>query len=301
MIEDINNEVLTNWGIKAKEVISKTSSIFEIDHQFILKRYNDIEKIKKNIKIIQTLISLGIPVPTVIHTKDKQFYFILDNYQYLLMKKLPGDRISEINDKNVGFLMGKVIGDLHLAFLKFENLMTFRENSLLSEIEGWVKNNFEQDEWKLVKESEYLNIVDQIRIVNNDLPRQLIHRDVHLGNFLFLNGQLSGYIDFDLSQKNIRIFDICYFLAGLLSDQNVNKITDEDWLLLVKETIKGYETRILLTDKEKFILPFVMEGIELLCISYFLGINNSNFAFQSLQTYNRIKKIEADILKVIKE
>ena len=29
--------------------------------------------------------------------------------------------------------------------------------------------------------------------------------------FLFYNNKFSGYIDFDLSQINIRIFDICYF------------------------------------------------------------------------------------------
>ena len=34
------------------------------------------------------------------------------------------------------------------------------------------------------------------------LPVQLIHRDVHFGNFLFDEGKFSGYIDFDLSQRN---------------------------------------------------------------------------------------------------
>lgn len=37
------------------------------------------------------------------------------------------------------------------------------------------------------------------------LPIQLIRREVHLGNLLFDNNKFSGYIDFDLSQKNIRI------------------------------------------------------------------------------------------------
>ena len=42
---------------------------------------------------------------------------------------------------------------------------------------------------------------------------------MHFGNFLFQEGSFSGYIDFDLSQKNIRIFDLCYFLAGLLAEE----------------------------------------------------------------------------------
>lgn len=73
------------------------------------------------------------------------------------------------------------------------------------------------------------------------LPRQLIHRDVHFGNFLFDHGEFSGYIDFDLSQKNIRIFDICYFLTGLLSSQIGSGLDTEEWLRIVKDAAAGYE------------------------------------------------------------
>lgn len=32
----------------------------------------------------------------------------------------------------------------------------------------------------------------------------------------FQEGKFSKYMDFDLSQRNIRIFDLCYFMLGLL-------------------------------------------------------------------------------------
>jgi len=40
---------------------------------------------------------------------------------------------------------------------------------------------------------------------------------------LFDQGKLTGYIDFDLSQKDARIFNICYFLMGLLSEGHREK------------------------------------------------------------------------------
>lgn len=48
----------------------------------------------------------------------------------------------------------------------------------------------------------------------------------------------SGYIDFDLSQRNIRIFDIAYFLLGLLSDKEYNTLSEDSWLIIVQETLR---------------------------------------------------------------
>ena len=45
---------------------------------------------------------------------------------------------------------------------------------------------------------------------------------------LFFEGDFSGYIDFDLSQRNIRIFDICYFLTGLLAEETENAYTKKE-------------------------------------------------------------------------
>lgn len=82
---------------------------------------------------------------------------------------------------------------------------------------GWVAESLTREKW--LDEETFRSAVGNLQDGYDRLPRQLIHRDVHFGNFLFDHGEFSGYIDFDLSQKNIRIFDICYFLTGLLSSQ----------------------------------------------------------------------------------
>lgn len=293
------DEILTSWNIKIKEIIPKTPFVWEINAQYILKKFNNIEIIDKNIKIIQSLKLSGIPVATIINTHNNESYLKHNKNQYLLTEKLPGDTIQRINEKQIGFIMGKAIGQLHLAFRVFDNILTFRENSLLTEIDGWVKNNFKKSNWKLINEIEFINFVDRLRIIYNELPRQLIHRDVHFGNFLFLNGEFTGYIDFDLSQKNIRIFDLCYFLAGLLTDKNIKSFSIEEWILFIKYTVNGYETQIKLNESEKFAFSMVMEGIELLCASYFIGINNCDVANDCIKVYNKIKTLEKDILACV--
>ena len=124
------------------------------------------------------------------------------------------------------------------------------------------------------------------------LPVQLIHRDVHFGNFLFSDGKFSGYIDFDLSQKNIRIFDLCYFLLGLLSEKEKLEITDEQWFDLVKKTFAGYGRKLKLTEAEKNAVPYVMECIELLFISYYESVNDIRCAEDAYKIFTLVKKQE---------
>lgn len=128
---------------------------------------------------------------------------------------------------------------------------------------------------------------------------QLIHRDVHFGNFLFLDGKFSGYIDFDLSQRNIRIFDLCYFLLSLLSEEEKFGLTDELWLTFVKELFAGYEQKLQLTELEKKAVPYVMECIELLFVSYFHSINDARYAEDAYKIFQFITQQETKIWRNI--
>ncbi|MDE6926953.1 MAG: hypothetical protein K2P59_17195 [Acetatifactor sp.] len=45
-----------------------------------------------------------------------------------------------------------------------------------------------------------------------------------------------------MSQKNIRIFDLCYFLAGLLAEETSEAFTRREWLENVEAVLAGYES-----------------------------------------------------------
>ena len=168
--------------------------------------------------------------------------------------------------------MGSAIARLHDAFLQCEKKMAFWDNSLLKEIQGWVLETFDRNGWQILDREAYDKAAEALEAVYYELPKQLIHRDVHFGNFLFCEGELSGYIDFDLSQRNIRIFDVCYFLTGLLSEETDDVFTREEWLASVKAVIAGYESVNPLSEKEKSAVPCVMACIEMLCAAYFIRV-----------------------------
>ena len=135
--------------------------------------------------------------------------------------------------------------------------------------------------------------------VYSDLPKRLIHRDVHLGNFLFEGSNFTGYIDFDLSQKNIRIFDICYFLLGLLCRESGSQIEDTQWFEHVKSVVNGYHQIIPLADVEKASIVTVMKNIELLFVAYFLSEKDEVLARDAGKIFKFICDHEAMISKMV--
>lgn len=67
---------------------------------------------------------------------------------------------------------------LHRAFVSCENAMEFWDNSLLSEMKGWVRETLINNEWQIIDQEEYSKAVETLEAGYDYLPKQLIHRDV---------------------------------------------------------------------------------------------------------------------------
>lgn len=272
-------DILSNWSLQGevKQIYATTWSVSE---GYVIKVYTERSGMDRNITMLKTLHQAGIPVAEVIPANSGRDYYEEGERYYVMTRRLPGSNLAGLGQepKEICYRMGNVIGRLHLAFQKCEEKLTFWDNSLLEEMTGWVQEKLRDSEWSDIREDEYLQAVSELQSVYDKLPRQLIHRDVHFGNFLFDKNVFSGYIDFDLSQKNIRIFDIAYFLLGILCEEGNNCIDREQWYDLVGETVRGYEEQLRLTEQEKEALTIVMQCIEILFTAYFISIKDEKCA-----------------------
>lgn len=292
-MKDKIEQIICNWKLENKDIKQIYNTTWQVGDDYVLKVYQSFSMLERNLKILQLLDRMDIPVGKPIATTNNEQYVSFNDWFYFLSRRLPGSNIVRIgNDSRIGTVMGEIIADLHIAFKKCEEVDVFWSNSLLDEMKGWIKNNFEANDWKFIRKEEYEDTVSQLAMVYDDLPVQLIHRDVHFGNFLFSDGKFSGYIDFDLSQRNIRIFDLCYFLLGLLSEKEKLEITEELWFDLVKNVFAGYGRKLKLTEAEKKAVPYVMECIELLFVSYFESVNDICCAEDACKIFAFVKKQE---------
>lgn len=293
-------QIINEWDIEENKVKQIYDSAWQIAEDFVLKIYEDVNMLQRNIKILSILEDMGIPVGGIILTKDKKTYVKDNEYYYILTNKLSGSNITNIHkDAAIASEMGQVLARLHKAFRECEVQDEFWDNSLLKEMNGWIKDVFAKNNWKYIEEAEFDNLLDRLEKVYDKLPVQLIHRDVHLGNFLFANGKFSGYIDFDLSQRNIRIFDLCYFMLGLLSEEEVLNISEVQWFDILKYFFAGYEQEHKLLPEEKQAVPYVMEAIELLFVAWFMEQNDIKCAEDARGIYQfvntHIEKIKQTI------
>lgn len=290
------NSILKQWGINENCGKQITETAWEIGDKYVLKEYTDKKALDRNIKFINELKQNNIPVTHIISNENGTDFATESDKYYLLTERLKGKNAVTIREwDGMPFQMGKIIGELHKAFLKIHIDDEIWENSLLDEMQGWIFDNFEKDHWNNIDRKQYEKTLSNLKKYYDVLPKQLIHRDVHFGNFLFSDGEFSGYIDFDLSQTNIRIFDVCYFLLGLLVEEE-NQMSTEEWFRIVKDTVAGYNSVMHLKREEYRAIPYVMQSIEVLFISYSLGVNDKEGLQSSKVLYNLILEREKDLI-----
>lgn len=298
-MKELIEQILSLWGIENGQIIQIYPSAWEIGHSYVLKTYEDKEQLERNIKISTILSDCNIPVAQILPTQTGEPYAEHKNLYFFMTHKLQGRNITFHKDNETARKMGCAIAKLHKAFLQCEKEIPFWDNSLLKEMQGWIRDTLIKNEWQIIKETEYLKTVETLQNVYDRLPRQLIHRDVHFGNFLFFEGSLSGYIDFDLSQRNIRIFDICYFLTGLLAEETESAFLPEEWIENVKALIRGYESILPLSAAEKDAVPCVMKCIEILFAAYYIDTEDIKLAHDACNVFHFIQNCESGLINAI--
>ena len=106
--------------------------------------------------------------------------------------------------------------------------------------------------------------------IYESLPQQIIHRDPNPGNII-LCGDNWGVLDFDLSERNIRIFDPCYAATAILSESFEADNTDKlnQWIIIYKNILYGYDEVVKLSDNEWKAIPYVVITNQLISTAWF--------------------------------
>ena len=300
IMSDKIKSLLPNWNMQGESIKQIYGTVWQIGEDYVLKVYNESESMERNISINNHLENMGIPVGELLRTNRGERYVEAEGQYFFVSRKLYGSNIVSLKfgDKTAE-AMGEIIANLHIAFKSFEDRIEIWNNSLLDEMSGWVKESFDKSGWQNISINEYNEIICNLESLYSKLPVQLIHRDVHFGNFLFHNGKFSGYIDFDLSQKNIRIFDLCYFVLSVLSEKEKFEITEDKWFDFTKNVFSGYDKILKLTDEEKQSAVLVMECIELLILAYFEGNEDSGLAKKTYDIFKFIHTNEKRIERIV--
>ena len=267
MVDEAIKRALSNFDIKQINAIEQIyQSAWKVNDQYILKRNQNIEQLKKSIAISELLLNENVPVAKFLRTEEDKAYITIDDYHYCLMNKLSGQRIDPYigNYAENGLKLGRIVANLHVALKKIEPLVHVYDSW---EFSYWIMDEI-TDNHIFIRQDVMDHCISFVHACTL-LPKQLVHGDIHLGNLLFEGDDFMGYLDFDLSQQNLRLLDICYLCSYMLIGIYHEQTRIPVWREIIKGVIAGYEeiTPLLACEKQAFPDLFVLN--ELTCVAFF--------------------------------
>ena len=162
--------------------------------------------------------------------------------------------------------IGEIIGQLSTALAKVDVIAN--QANIFKSAETWAIPTLTS---KMNLSKNFIERYKQVfGAIYESLPQQVIHRDLNPGN-LILSGDKWGIIDFDLSEKNVRIFDPCYAATAILSESFEADNTDKlnQWIMIYKNILYGYDEIVKLSDNEWKAAPYVVIANQLISTAWF--------------------------------
>ena len=264
-------QILKHWNLEGESITdiyyegtgNKNDHACYVGEKYVLKFTPNLGKLKKHIELSKTLHGIGllsaVPVPT---TNGAEFIQDGEVYYYLTCR-LPGEqKVSHQFTDGDGRFVGEIIGQLHLELAKIKDCVS--EADLLATVRDWA----------LPKSKEALKLsdafckeyLDTFANLCPNLPRQIIHRDPNPGNIICADDQW-GFIDFELSERNARIYDPCYAATAVLSE--TFGLNNDPWLGIYRDIICGYDSVVHLTESERKAIPYIILANQFVCVAWF--------------------------------
>jgi len=277
--------------------------MWNIDDKYIIKTHTDLKNLEKIVWLNDELYQAGAQVPKYYKTNAGVLYVKAgEDVYYTLADKIRGVSsvgMYEGNYKKRAFSIGKSIAKFHLALKKLTGKIECWDNDFMAEFHGWISREVKDKNIQIKQDVlDYLTGFDELY---RKLPRQIIHRDLHRGNMLIDNDELTAIIDInDITQVNVRIFDLCYYVSFFPDSKNDEEV--EKWFIVFKNLLSGYNTISAFTDDELEAIPYMCAFIELLWIAFTAMVKGSadNLPDNGFWTYDNREKLlfsKQDIIK----
>ena len=264
-------QILKHWNLESETISdiyyegtgNKNDNACYVGEKYVLKFTANLGKLKKHIEVSKAIESVGLMSSVPIPTTDGAEFIQDGEVYFYLTRRLPGEQmVAHRFTDGDGRFVGEILGHLHLALSRIEDCVS--EADLLATI----------CEWALPKAKEALNLsdafckkyLDTFATLYPVLPRQIIHRDPNPGNIICAENTW-GFIDFDLAERNARIYDPCYAATAVLSETFGQD--NDKWLGIYRDIICGYDSVAHLTDEEHRAIPYVILANQFVCMAWF--------------------------------
>ncbi|WP_341760064.1 homoserine kinase [Candidatus Endowatersipora endosymbiont of Watersipora subatra] len=240
--------------------VENTNYLLKSDSgKFILtlyeKRVNE-DDLPFFIGLMEHLSQNGFSCPTPIRNRKGMVLGKLEKKTAAIMSFVEGIEVKRPKEGHC-YSAGQTMARLHLAAANFQMRRT---NSFdLKRLELIMAT---RDQMSSVEESLQELIDDELKYLQKNWPKSIpsgvIHADMFKDNTLFLNGKISGVIDFYFACNDFLAYDVAIALNSWCFDNNFRFLPG-----LSNSFISGYNTIRPMTVQEIQSLPILVRGAAL--------------------------------------
>lgn len=278
-------QILSKWEVDAKQNIGKVyyylgnTKAYNIGEKYVLTTGTNIAGLRTHIEVAELISKKGIGISYPVKTKDGKDFFQDGERFYALLNRVEGEYLTPderyAGDRSiVGEKYGQAIGKLHIVLKELEDELEVNDCDLYNTVVHWAMPETKRimEQWNCPLPDLFFEVyVEKFGALHDKLPKQIIHRNPNPTNILFKNGEVTGLIDFDLSERNVRIFDPCYCATGILSESGKVFEGYDKWPELLRGIINGYDRICPLSEMEKAAIPYVIFSIQMIFIAWLDG------------------------------
>lgn len=265
--------ILGCWGLERLEITdiyyengARNENAYYVGDAYVLKFTGNLGKVKNHCALARAIGEVGLLSAQPVPTNEGADWICDGEVFFYLTRRLPGKQLAaeHIFDAGNARFLGELIGQLHLALQKVEAVVN--DADLLETVRTWALPEAK----KVIElpENFWEKFAAKLEALYPGLPRQIIHRDPNPGNLIGSEGQW-GFIDFELSERNARIYDPCYAATAILSE--LPKESWSRWLSISREILAGYDGVVSLTDEERAAVPYIILANQMVCTAWFAG------------------------------
>lgn len=294
------NSICKQWGKEIKETKKLSDKallvITKDEDKLVLKVKRNEQATANENELLKFLNSNEIDVQYPLNNTYGETFVTHNDRNYCLYTFIEGETFSAkecLDNPKAPELLGKTMASLH----KLMNGVTFSHFFPQKDLYKMVTSYAFPEILKVDNDEELKKIfqtfVEDLEERIEGLPKQLIHRDTHIFNFIFQDHKLSGVIDFEIAEVNVRIFDLCYCATSVLNEIFPDKNQRENWLQFVKGLFGSYNKANPLSEHEMNSIWHVMLCIQLIFMAFFskntpiYNVNKSMFIW----IYKNYKKL----------
>ena len=209
------------------------------------------------LSLMQHAAQKGVPCPLPVSARNGQSLQRLEGRPAVIVTFLDGISLREPNAQHCASV-GSALASFHQAMADF-NMQ--RPNSL--SVEGWrplVASTRDRADMVVPGLAVMIETAfdDLSRSWPTDLPRGVIHADLFPDNVLFLDGKLSGLIDFYFSCTDFWAYDLAVLINSWCFDSSHQFQPDH-----ARAMIDAYNAHRLMSEQEIKALPILLRGAAL--------------------------------------